>query len=119
MKKEVEAAAAAAAKAMMPPPAKIPAANKPFKCSECNKGFFHQMKLVKHVNKKHKKNKKKGGAGGGGKKPVNNKQLKMSPMGCPDCEKSFSNMDELTAHFSSNPHSFQVNYTSIANSIPF
>ena len=70
-----------------PPPTDFP-----FKCAECNKGFDDELRLLKHVSKKHTGPKKL------------KKTLKLSPMGCPDCEKSFEFMEELIRHFSSHPH---------------
>merc|ERR1711963_878316 len=62
------------------PPKKI-SKSKIFKCMECHRGFKREIKLIKHVTKKHAKvsNKKpilKAGQ-------VVEGALKLTPMGCP------------------------------------
>ena len=102
---------------MPPPPDPEPLEKKPeipktiskskiFKCNECHRGFKREMKLIKHVIKKHSKSKKVIGKGNTGGEPAKHVEgsLKLTQMGCPDCMLLFSSEEEMMGHFTQPPH---------------
>lgn len=108
----VKAEAEAKPDLMMPPPAKIPkiqqkadisSKSKIFKCMECHRGFKREIKLIKHVSKKHSKAKKE--ATSSSSRPAQHVEgaLKLTPMGCPDCTLIFASEEDMMTHFSSLP----------------
>ena len=70
-------------------------ASKIFKCMECHRGFKRENKLIKHVTRKHNTLKK---AQSQSLKPAEG-ALKLTPMGCPDCNLLFDNVESLLSHF--------------------
>ena len=93
---------------MPPPPEPKPVVNtepkkisksKIFKCMECHRGFKREIKLIKHVTKKHSKVAKPAVLKPG---QIVEGALKLTPMGCPDCTLIFSSESELLEHFGKN-----------------
>lgn len=116
--------------ALMPPPppssdaavvqpAKKISRSKIFKCMECHRGFKKEMKLVKHVMKKHNKVTSRKTTTGGAAVKVKKEEnvpvvgaaasLKLTPMGCPDCSVIFACQNEMMAHFEQPPHEKSAN----------
>jgi uncharacterized C2H2 Zn-finger protein len=78
---------------------------------ECHRGFKREIKLIKHVTKRHSKVSKTTTSSDESIK-IEAKvthhhvegSLKLTPMGCPDCTLIFQYEDEMLAHFSKHPH---------------
>ena len=96
-------------------PVKPISKSKIFKCMECHRGFKREIKLIKHVTRKHAGNKVRRAlpTSAVGGRPVEG-SLKLTPMGCPDCTVIFDNEDDLMFHFTKNPH----NLTPSSNRCP-
>ena len=97
---------------------KIISKSKIFKCMECHRGFKREIKLIKHVTRKHGRNKLPKSKSKDlsqieksenmapfviPAKPMEG-ALKLTPMGCPDCTLIFNSEENMLIHFTKPPH---------------
>ena len=94
-------------------PAKVISKSKIFKCMECHRGFKREIKLIKHVIRKHGKKKTENKISSSNPEKSENHEkvddpevpntnvilakpmegaLKLTPMGCPDCSLIFNSI---------------------------